>query len=84
MSERWLLANSDYSLQKSSPQMSLKLEHVYGIETDNKRETVLVVHRPALNFVYFVSNVVIVYDPSLNKQRVYRGHRGKITAISKI
>lgn len=57
---------------------------MYGIETDNKRKTVLAIHLPYINFVYFVSNVVIVYDPLVNCQKIYRGHRYKITCIDKL
>lgn len=44
----------------------------------------LVIHKPSVSFVYFVSNVVIVYDPFMNGQKIYRGHRYKVTCIDKI
>lgn len=57
---------------------------MYGIETDNKRSTVLALNVPYVQFVYFVASVVVVYDPAVNGQKIYRGHRYKVTCIDKI
>lgn len=33
-------------------------------------------------FVYFISRIAVVYDPTTNEQRFYEGHRAKITAMT--
>jgi len=32
-------------------------------------------------FVYFVSKLVVIYNPALNSQNFYRGHRFKVTCF---
>lgn len=34
--------------------------------------------------MYFVASVVVVYDPKVNGQRIYRGHRYRVTCVEKI
>lgn len=83
MSQQWKIINK-LTTTKSAPKISLKLDYVYGVETDNKRSTVLAINFPQTYFVYFISNLIIVYDPRSNGQKIYKGHRYKITCISKI
>lgn len=83
MSQQWKLINK-LAITKSAPKISLKLDYVYGVQTDNKRSTVLAINFPNTYFVYFISNLVIVYDPRSNGQKIYKGHRFKITCIDKI
>lgn len=44
----------------------------------------MAINIPFTQFVYYVSNLVVVYNPSSNAQKIYRGHRYKITCIEKV
>ncbi len=67
---------------KDEPALALKLDFVLGMEVFNKKETVLSLDERRV--VYFVSRIVIIYDPSLNKQYLYTGHRFKVTCIHRL
>ena len=57
----WKSINNHCDMTKA-PSLSLKLDYVLGVETFNKRNTIVTISDP-FRIVYFVSNVIIVFNP---------------------
>ena len=61
--------------------MNLKLDHAFGIQTFNKNNTVIALQNPK-RFMYFISRLIVIYDPLLNSQMFYQGHKFKVTCLA--
>lgn len=82
MLQEWKLVNQTSPNIKDEPILGLKLDFVLGMEVFNKTETVVSLKNRKI--AYFVSRVIVIYDPNLNKQEIYTGHRFKVTCIKKL
>jgi hypothetical protein len=68
------------SLRSVEPALSLRLDFVFGVETFHKNNTVLALNHPK-RVLYFVGKLVVVYNPALNTQAFYRGHKYRVTCL---
>ena len=81
MIQEWKAMNELHSI-KEEPSLNLKLDFVMGMEVFNKSDTVISLRNRKI--AYFVSRVVVIYDPNHNKQEIYQGHRYKVTCIERL
>ena len=62
------------------PHIHLKLDFAFGIETFHKNNTVIALSEPK-RFLYFISKLLVIYNPALNTQAFYRGHKFRVTCL---
>lgn len=63
------------------PWLKLKLDFVFGVETFHKNHTILLLDNPK-RIVYFIGKIVVIFNPALNSQQFYRGHKFKVTCVA--
>lgn len=65
---------------KNPPPLNLKLNHLYGLQSFERRNNLICLNNPR-RYLYYASRVAVVQYPYTNNQEFYLGHRFKITSI---
>jgi hypothetical protein len=69
------------SYRNIEPSLQLRLDFAFGIETFHKNNTILLLEDPK-RIVYFIGKIVVIYNPALNNQSFYRGHKFRVTCVA--